>query len=72
MGKRKFKDLFNEIGTKYSKLGIDNIIRDYNALCLISLILNEINDEDIKDELENVIGDIKSKLENQEIEIKGD
>ena len=66
--KSKFKEVFNEIGKKYEDTSIDTLYRDYNLLCLLAHISEEFIDSDIKDEVVNVLENLKSKIENQEVE----
>jgi hypothetical protein len=63
-----FKELYNQVGEKYLKLRIDKILIDYKILCYILVFVEQLNSDDIRDELEDVIVDIKAKLENTEIE----
>jgi len=68
--KSKFKEVFNEIGKKYEDTGIENLYQDYNLLCLLVHISEEFIDDDVKDEVVNLLEDLKSKMENQEVEWK--
>ncbi len=67
MNKRKFKEVFNEIGSKYLNMGIQEMYIDYNLLCFMTILTREINDLELRDELEEYLELRKRTIEEEEV-----
>lgn len=70
METKTFKEVFNEIGQKYTNIGIDGLYKDYNILCLLEFIISELEDEYLKKDFTNYIHTRKVIIETEKIQCK--
>ncbi len=68
--KKKFEEIFNEVGQKYHEAGIDSVYGDYIILNLIEMIAADTMDEELKKKIDELVSSEKYRIEQKEFEVK--
>lgn len=68
--KKKFEDIFNEVGEKYHEAGIDSDYADYIILNLIEMIAVDTIDEELKKKIDELVSVEKARINLKEFEVK--
>ena len=70
MTKRTFRDLSIERRDRLIELGIYKEVLDYNLLCMVEKVIQDLTNEELLDDLMKFIHDKKEIISKKEFNIK--